>query len=60
MDVYRKAADLPVMADSEQFNGWQQLQDSYVNGYPNKNDMQYLQPIPYSNQVATTGYHSSS
>ena len=45
MDVYRKAADLPVMVDSEQFNGWQQLQDSYVNGYPNKNDMQYLQPI---------------
>ena len=41
----RKSADLLVIVDSEQFSGWQQLHDSYVNGYPNKNDMGYLQPI---------------
>jgi uncharacterized protein (TIGR02246 family) len=45
LDVYWKASDLLVIVDSEQFNGWQQLHDSYTNGYPNKNDMGYLQPL---------------
>ena len=45
MDVYRNSSDLLVIVDSEQFSGWQQLHDSYVNGYPNKNDMGYLQPV---------------
>jgi uncharacterized protein (TIGR02246 family) len=45
MDVYRKSADLLVIVDSEQFSGWQQLHDSYANGYPNRNDMGYLQPL---------------
>src|ERR1700719_4926577 len=30
--------------DSEEFNGWQQLRDSYVNGYPDRNSMGFLQP----------------
>jgi len=45
MDVYRKSPDLLVIVDSEQFTGWQQLHDSYANGYPNKEDMGYLQPV---------------
>jgi hypothetical protein len=30
LDVYWKSAELLVVIDSEQFNGWQQLHDSYV------------------------------
>jgi L-asparaginase / beta-aspartyl-peptidase len=45
MDVYWNSSDLLVIVDSEQFSGWRQLHDSYVNGYPNKNDMGYLQPV---------------
>jgi uncharacterized protein (TIGR02246 family) len=45
MDVYWKSADLLVIVDSEQFSGWQQLHDSYTNGFPDKNDMGYLQPV---------------
>jgi ketosteroid isomerase-like protein len=45
MDVYWNSPDLLVIVDSEQFSGWQQLHDSYMNGYPNKNDMGYLQPL---------------
>lgn len=45
MGVYWKSSDLLVIVDSEQFHGWQQLHDSYANGYPNKNDMGYLQPL---------------
>jgi hypothetical protein len=29
--VYWKSPELLVVVDSEQFNGWQQLLDSYVN-----------------------------
>jgi hypothetical protein len=32
LDVYWKSAELLVVIDSEQFNGYQQLHDSYVNG----------------------------
>jgi hypothetical protein len=34
MEVYWKSPELFVIVDSEQFNGWQQLHDSYVHGYP--------------------------
>ena len=32
------------MIDSEQFNGWQQLHDSYVNGYPDRAAMGFIEP----------------
>jgi hypothetical protein len=31
LQVYWKSPELLVIVDSEQFNGWQQLHDSYVN-----------------------------
>jgi hypothetical protein len=34
MEVYWKSPELLVVVDAEQFNGWQQLHDSYINGYP--------------------------
>ena len=45
MEVYRKSPDLLVIIDSEQLNGWQQLHDSYINGYPNPNTMGLIQPM---------------
>jgi hypothetical protein len=36
MEVYWKSPELLVVVDSEQFNGWQQLHDSYLNGYPDQ------------------------
>src|ERR1700704_4497667 len=44
VDVYWKSPELLVVIDSEQFNGWQQLHDSYVNGYPNRAAMGFLTP----------------
>jgi uncharacterized protein (TIGR02246 family) len=44
LEAYWKSSDLLVVIDSEQFNGWQQLHDSYVNGYPDRNSMGFLQP----------------
>jgi hypothetical protein len=32
LEVYWKSPELLVVVDSEQFNGWQQLHDSYING----------------------------
>jgi hypothetical protein len=32
LEVYWKSPELLVVVDSEQFNGWQQLHDSYLNG----------------------------
>jgi hypothetical protein len=32
LEVYCKSPELLVVVDSEQFNGWQQLHDSYFNG----------------------------
>ena len=32
LKVYWKSPDLLVVIDSEQFNGWQQLHDSYISG----------------------------
>jgi hypothetical protein len=42
--VYWKSPELLVVVDSEQFNGWQQLHDSYLNGYPNRDSMGYINP----------------
>ena len=44
MEVYWKSPELLVVVDSEQFNGWQQLHDSYLNGYPDRNAMGFIQP----------------
>jgi len=42
MAVYWKSPELLVVVDSEEFNGWQQLHDSYVNGYPDRNAMGFI------------------
>jgi hypothetical protein len=39
LEAYWKSTDLVVVIDSEQFNGWQQLHDSYLNGYPDRSAM---------------------
>jgi hypothetical protein len=39
MKVYSNSPELLVVIDSEQFNGWQQLHDSYLNGYPDRSAM---------------------
>jgi hypothetical protein len=44
LEVYWKSPELLVVVDSEQFNGWQQLHDSYINGYPDRNSMGYINP----------------
>jgi uncharacterized protein (TIGR02246 family) len=44
MEVYWMSPELLVIVDSEQFNGWQQLHDSYINGYPDRNTMGLIQP----------------
>jgi uncharacterized protein (TIGR02246 family) len=44
LEAYWKSPGLLVVVDSEQFNGWQQLHDSYVNGYPNRESMGYISP----------------
>ena len=44
MEVYWNSPDLLVIIGSEQFNGWRQLHDSYVNGYPGSTAMGFIQP----------------
>ena len=44
LDVYWKSPELLVIIDSEQFNGWQQLHDSYCNGYPDRAAMGFCSP----------------
>jgi Protein of unknown function (DUF3225) len=44
MEVYWKSPELLVVVDAEQFNGWQQLHDSYINGYPDRSAMGFIQP----------------
>ena len=44
LEVYWKSPELLVVVDSEQFNGWQQLHDSYINGYPDRNAMGFIEP----------------
>ncbi len=43
LEVYRKSPELLVVVGSEQFDGWQQLHDSYVNGYSSRTAMGYIQ-----------------
>jgi uncharacterized protein (TIGR02246 family) len=44
MEVYLKSPELLVVIGSEQFDGWQQLHDSYVKGYPGPAAMGFIQP----------------
>ena len=44
MEVYWKSPELLVVIGSEQFDGWQQLHDSYVKGYPGATAMGFVQP----------------
>jgi len=44
LEVYSKSPDLLVVVDSEEYNGWQRLHDSYVNGYPDRNGMGFIDP----------------
>ena len=44
LEVYWNSPELLVVVDSEQFNGWQQLHDSYVNGYPERSSMGFINP----------------
>ena len=44
LEVYSNSPDLLVVVDSEQFTGWKQLHDSYMNGYPNRTAMGFIQP----------------
>ena len=44
LDVYWKSPELLVVVDSEQFSGWQQLHDSYINGYPDRSAMAFINP----------------
>src|ERR1700738_2008500 len=43
LEVYWKSPELLVVVDAEQLNGWQQLHDSYLNGYPGRNAMGVIQ-----------------
>jgi|ERR1700722_753795 uncharacterized protein (TIGR02246 family) len=44
LEVYWNSPELLVVIDSEQFNGWQQLHDSYTNGYLDHGAMGFIQP----------------
>jgi hypothetical protein len=44
LEAYWKSPELLVVVDSEQFIGWQQLHDSYINGYPIRTAMGFIQP----------------
>jgi uncharacterized protein (TIGR02246 family) len=44
LEAYWKSPQLLVVIDSEQLNGWQQLRDSYVKGYPDRSSMGYFSP----------------
>jgi hypothetical protein len=44
LGVYWKSPDLLVVIDAEQFNGWQQLRDSYISGYPDRAAMGFIEP----------------
>jgi uncharacterized protein (TIGR02246 family) len=44
LEVYWKSPALLVVVDSEQFDGWQQLHDSYFSGYQSRTSMGFIQP----------------
>jgi uncharacterized protein (TIGR02246 family) len=44
LEAYWKSPQLLVVVDSEQYNGWQQLHDSYAKAYPDRSSMGYFNP----------------
>jgi beta-aspartyl-peptidase (threonine type) len=44
MQVYWKSPKLLIVVGSEQFNGWEQLHDSYLNAYPDRSAMGFIEP----------------
>jgi hypothetical protein len=44
LEVYWNSPELLIVVDSEQFIGWQQLHDSYLNGYPDRTSMGFIEP----------------
>jgi hypothetical protein len=44
LSLYWKSPNLLVVVDSEQYNGWVELHDSYINRYPNRDSMGYITP----------------
>jgi hypothetical protein len=44
LEAYWNSPELLVVIDSEQINGWRQLHDSYINGYPDRNGMGSVEP----------------
>jgi hypothetical protein len=44
LEVYWRSPGLLVVVDSEQFNGWQQLHDSYLSGYRDPTAMGFIDP----------------
>jgi uncharacterized protein (TIGR02246 family) len=42
LKVYWKSPGLLVVIDAEQFNGWQQLHDSYIKGYQDRTAMGFI------------------
>ena len=52
LEVYWNSPELLVVVGSEQFNGWQQLHDSYISGYPGGTAMGFIQPKRIQIQAA--------
>jgi len=44
LEVYWNSPELLIVVDSEQFVGWQQLHDAYLNGYPDRSSMGFIEP----------------
>jgi uncharacterized protein (TIGR02246 family) len=44
LEVFWNSPELLIVVDSEQFIGWQQLHDSYLNGYPDRTSMGFIEP----------------
>jgi hypothetical protein len=44
MEGFWKSPELLVVVDAEEFNGWQQLHDSYLSGYPDRDAMGFIEP----------------
>jgi hypothetical protein len=53
LEVYWKSPALLVVVDSEQFNGWQQLHDSYVSGYRDPAAMGFIDPAPFRSSCSS-------
>jgi len=44
LEAYWNSPELLVVIDSEQVNGWQELHDSYMRGYPDRGAMGFVEP----------------